>query len=166
MTEADPVPAAAALPAGDRISTDRVALLLTEEDLHPESWGLGVTVVAAGGLRPLPAITGEGPAMRFALGAIADGLGRAGSFFGCGAAPLADDGVAAWAAGLGVREVVTGYAPTGPIARRLRRIEDDLAVRQIRLVRLQRSFDARVWPHARAGFFKLRTQIPGLVGRV
>jgi deoxyribodipyrimidine photo-lyase len=165
LSEDGPTPAATRPPNGDRTSADRVALLLTEEDLHPESWGLGVTVAAAGGLVPLPGVAGEGPALRFAAGAIADGLDRAGACFGCGTVPLADDGVAAWAAGLGVQEVVTGYAPVGPTAGRLRGIESALAARQIRLVRLQRSFDARVWPHARAGFFKLRGQIPDLVGR-
>jgi deoxyribodipyrimidine photo-lyase len=38
-----------------------------------------------------------------------------------------------------------------------------LAQDGIRLVQLQRGFDRRVWPHARAGFFKLREKIPQLV---
>jgi hypothetical protein len=42
-------------------------------------------------------------------------------------------------------------------------IERRLKERHVSLVGLQRTFDARTWPHATAGFFKLKQKIPQLI---
>lgn len=157
------VPAPAALPAGGDVEARRVALLLTEEDLHAESWSFAADVAACAAL-VVPGVAASGsPAARFSEGALADGLARAGAHFGVATEQLSPEAVVAWARGLGVDDVVTGYAPTGLVAWSLAMLKPALAAEGIRLVQLQRPFDRRVWPHARAGFFKLREQIPRLV---
>lgn len=150
-------------PRGGSVSAPRVALLLTEEDLHAESWAVRADVAACAALR-LPGVAEQGSAAAsFSAGALADGLSRAQAHFGCTASALGRDDIVAWAGGLGVEEVVTAYAPVGAIARELDALEARLAASRVRLIRLQRPFDARVWPHATAGFFKLREKIPQLI---
>jgi deoxyribodipyrimidine photo-lyase len=38
-----------------------------------------------------------------------------------------------------------------------------LGAQGIRLVRIRRDWDSRSWPHATAGFFKLKAGIPKLI---
>ena len=140
-----------------------VALLLTEEDLHPESWDLTTDVAGCAALDSPRVAAATSPAALFSSGALADGLARAGTHFSTGTALLEAGRVTAWAKGLGVTELATGFAPTGLVAWSLDRLQHALAQDGIRLVQLQRGFDRRVWPHARAGFFKLREKIPQLV---
>ncbi len=163
LTADEPTPRPMPPPPGGSVSAPRVALLLTEEDLHAESWAVRADVAACAALN-LPGVAGEGiAAARFSAGALADGLARAQAHFGATASTLGRDDIVAWAGGLGVEEVVTAYAPVGPVARELDALEARLAASRVRLVRLQRPFDTRVWPHATAGFFKLREKIPQLI---
>ncbi|WP_439813749.1 FAD-binding domain-containing protein [Zavarzinia sp. CC-PAN008] len=163
LAEPGDPPARAGLPRGDRSAASRVALLLTAEDLHPESWPLEADVAGIGALPALHDHAPGSPAQRFSDGAIQDGLARAGSHFGPAGMLVDADAVAEWAAGLGVVEVVTALAPQGPEAARLVTVEAALAARGIRLVRLLRPWDAAAWPHATAGFFRMARQIPALV---
>ena len=163
LREEIPVPVPATLPGGSRLTERRVALLLTEEDLHPESWDLTADVAGCAALESPRVAAATSPAARFSSGALADGLARAGTHFSTGTALLEAGRVTAWAKGLGVTELATGFAPTGLVAWSLDRLQHALAQDGIRLVQLHRGFDRRVWPHARAGFFKLREKIPQLV---
>ena len=164
LTEAYPLPAPSPPPPGERLSQRRIALLLHEEDLSPEGWSLQADVVgicAPGGWIEGPA---DRPAARFSRGALEDALTRSSAGFGVAAeAPDDDDAVVGWALGLGVTEVATAWAPVGPLASRLGALSARLAERGVRLVRLRRAFDDRAWPHATAGFFRLRERIPGLL---
>lgn len=155
-----PNPPPGAIPPAQVPATDRVALLLTEEDLSPETLPVGATVVA---LAALTTPSADSPAGRFAAGAVADGLDRAGAQFGLAGQLLAPEAVAAWALGAGVSEVVTACAPLGPSARALDEIERALALVSIRLVRVRRAWDTRCWPLATKGFFAFRQHIPKLV---
>jgi deoxyribodipyrimidine photo-lyase len=103
------------------------------------------------------------PAAKFGAGAREDGLARAAARFGVKSDMLSASEVADWASGLGVEEIVTAFAPTGPTAALLADIERRLKERHVSLVGLQRTFDARTWPHATAGFFKLKQKIPQLI---
>lgn len=58
----------------------------------------------------------------------------------------------------GAEQIVTPYAPTGPVAENLSLMEG-LPIR-----RALRPFDARAWPHATKGFFKFKDHIPALLG--
>lgn len=155
-----PNPPPGAIPPAQVPATDRVALLLTEEDLSPETLPVGATVVA---LAALTTPSADSPAGRFAAGALADGLDRAGAQFGLAGQLLAPEAVAAWALDAGVSEVVTACAPLGPSARALDEIERALALVSIRLVRVRRAWDTRCWPLATKGFFAFRQHIPKLV---
>jgi deoxyribodipyrimidine photo-lyase len=156
-------PSPSQIPHGDQIGAKRIALLLTEEDLHLESWKLNADVAGCGALALPMVAAANSPAARFNAGALEDGLTQAAAHFG-GAADLLDAAqIVAWAKSLKITEVATAYAPTGLVAWSLNTLQPALAQEGIRLVRLQRGFDARVWPHAKAGFFKLKEKIPTLI---
>ncbi|MDW8443429.1 MAG: FAD-binding domain-containing protein [Acetobacteraceae bacterium] len=154
-----PLPLAEAPPAGT------VALLLTEEDLNPESLPLGTArvVAIAGALAtedrsPLPV---GGAVRAFAEAALADGLSRAGDAFSAPAERLdCFDSVIAWAKGTGAGAVVTAHAPVGPVAARLDRLVVLLRAEGLPLIRLRRDWDGTIWPHASRGFFQVRDRIP------
>ena len=67
-----------------------------------------------------------------------------------------------WASSHEVTQIVTPYAPVGPVRDRLdqlgRELNDDLP-----LTRVLRPWDARAWPHATRGFFPFRESIPALL---
>ena len=158
-----PPPLRSAIPVPPMIGAKRVALLLTEEDLHPESWTLNADVVAIAALPTAHVGLDDGPAMRFARNAIVDGCARASRHFGVDAVLQEPVQLADWARRVGVTEIVTGYAPVGLVARRLDHATRDLAKDGIRLLPLRRERDSKTWPHASAGFFKLKAKIPALV---
>lgn len=159
LEEDAPFPSPMPPPAGGAPSGARAGLLLTEEDLHPESWPCALNVVSAAALR-LPAVgRPDGPPARFGRAALEDSLSRQDRAAGL----LDPEGVVAWAKGQGLAEVVTGYAPVGLVARALRDLKAHLAREGIALVQVQRPYDARLWPLATAGFFKLKAKLPELV---
>ena len=155
-----PNPAPGMIPPAAGPVTGRVALLLTGEDLSPETLPIGAEVVA---LAAMATPQADSPAGRFAAGALADGLARAERHFGLAGQMLAPQAVATWARGFGVSEVVTAYAPLGPTAAALGEIEAVLSAMSLRLVRVRRDWDTRCWPLATRGFFAFRQHIPELV---
>ena len=164
--QAEPVPLTAPNPPPGPIApappppSGPVALLLTEEDLSPETLPVGGEIVALAALA-MPQV--DSPAGRFAAGALADGLERAARQFGVGGEALSPVAMLAWAEGTGAREIVTGAAPVGPVRQALDELEPALAARSIRLVRVRRDWDTRCWPLATKGFFPFRQHIPKLV---
>lgn len=68
-----------------------------------------------------------------------------------------------WVAALGVRQIATGYVPQGPLRQWLDAAEGGLQAHGIALREWRRDWDAAVWPHAGAGFFKVRQRIPRLL---
>lgn len=151
------------LPESSRPAEGRLALLLTEEDLHPESWPIKADVAGCVILTDTIRPSGDTPATRFSAGALADACGRAGAWFGVPVETLPAGEIGPWMKGLGARELVTGLAPVGRTAQALEQLEPMLKGHDSRLVQLLRSFDARAWPHAKAGFFRLREKIPSLL---
>jgi len=149
----DPSPLAEAMPPrevplrpADAAPDGPVALLLHVDDLHPESLPVGGARVAriSGLLAHAEGVTDR---VRGADGAaLADALARAAAHFGCEAAPFRDG----WAGDL---PVVTAWAPLGPSA----------AALPPDCLRLRRDWDARAWPLATRGFFRLKRAIPDLM---
>jgi deoxyribodipyrimidine photo-lyase len=95
------------------------------------------------------------------LAAVADGLQRAAAHWGVPSIWIDDlDAVAAHAAAEGCRQIVTGYAPVGPVA-------DALAATRfpadLRLAEHRRGWDARAWPHCTRGYFSFAREIPALL---
>ncbi|WP_137178085.1 FAD-binding domain-containing protein [Roseomonas sp. AR75] len=159
---APPPPAPRPLPRPDTLPAAPIALLLHEDDLHPESL-LRPTV-------PVAAIAGIAvPEARSPLGcatlvadharaALRDGLDRAAQHFGVPATLLEPAGVAEWARDHGL-PVVTPWSPVGWTATAL----DGLGVT---LHRLRRDWDEACWPLATKGFFPFRENIPALIARL
>ncbi|MFM2410319.1 MAG: hypothetical protein RL481_1147 [Pseudomonadota bacterium] len=160
------VPTAGAVPSPQMVTAAKVALLLNEEDLHPESWQLSAMVVAVAALPTQHVGAVDGPAMRFATGAISDACERVARHFGLEVALAEPQALADWAKQAGITEIITGYAPVGLVARQLDGLTRDLAANGIRLVQLRRDWDSKAWPAATAGFFKVKAKIPALIGHL
>ncbi|WP_298433021.1 FAD-binding domain-containing protein [uncultured Jannaschia sp.] len=140
----DPIdmPEDASLPGG------RVGLLLHEDDLHPDflmARGLdpaGVAVlIAPAGRSPLAVSRQVHDFTRALAEDAAVRLGATG--------PVTEDGaeIARWAKGFD--HVVSPYAPVGPARMALNALN-------IATIRPLRAWDAAAWPHATAGFFKVK----------
>lgn len=151
-----------------------VGLLLTEDDGHAESWALGeAPVAAAAGLvatdrrSPLP-VTAQ--AQRFAQEAVADAVARAGRHYEVEASMLDStawaESLVEWATQVGVTRIVTGYAPQGPVREILETARPRLAEAGLDLCELRRTYDAAIWPHATAGYFKVKKQIPAILSQL
>jgi len=166
-SEPDGLPEPAPLRSLPRLDDGQpTALLVTEEDTHPESWAfdartaLGVATLRASHLRsPLPV---SDRVTHFEAGALQDAATRLG---GQGADLEAHDpkAVATWAQGLGATQIVTGYIPEGPLRDWMRDAEGALAHQNITLVELRRDWDTAIWPLATAGFFKVKKKIPAIL---
>ena len=63
----------------------------------------------------------------------------------------------------GTAQVVTAWAPVGPVASALATAQSTLRKEGITLSQGQRRFDGLTWPHATAGFFKLKKKIPQIL---
>ena len=159
-----PNPSPGMVPTGDIIDRSaRTGLLITEEDLSL-TWLLErVTPVATATLTatddrsPLmvaPMVTGfaedamDDAALRFAdrLGPIARG---------------AD--LVAWAQSHDIKQIVTSYAPVGPMQDALSKMRPQLSAAGINLSQQIRPYDAAAWPFATKGFFKFKETIPDLL---
>ncbi len=57
----------------------------------------------------------------------------------------------------GPGQIVTPYAPVGPVAALLDRIEADTG---LPVIRVRRAYDTAAWPHATHGFFRFKDKIP------
>ncbi|MCU0944976.1 MAG: deoxyribodipyrimidine photolyase [Rubritepida sp.] len=165
LDEPGPPPPGPLLPP-DAAPTGPVALLLHDDDLHPESLPrLEVAALAGACFADRRTVAGGCGAIAqgFAEGALADGLARAAARFGVVGEALTPDAIAAWAAAQGVRAVATPHAPVGWVADALERLRPALAAEGIALHRLRRPWDAACWPLARKGFFPFRESIPRLI---
>ena len=141
-------------------------LLITEEDCSAEDFDLAALDIRATATlqathlrspRPVPEAIG-----RFEAGALADAAGRtrrAALTLRAGA----PDELTAWADGAGARQIVTPYVPEGPLRDWLRAAEPVLRARGIALCEWRRDWDALIWPHATAGFFKVKKRIPSIL---
>jgi deoxyribodipyrimidine photo-lyase len=147
----------------------RSGILLTEEDLSP-GFVLGDGVGPVLGHAALISVAGRSPlpvsdkVQRFTQGAMADARTRWVDRMGQ-AGPTTDEPamITDWASTLGLEQVITAHAPTGPAATALDRLEALLARQGIALVRRIRPYDQNAWPHATAGFFRFKDHIPDLV---
>jgi len=166
-----PPPAPRPIPAGGRADPAlRSGLILTEDDLSPG--------FALGGLKgkPLPVAVILGVAARsplavapavnaFTDGAIADAVTRHRADLGELTMPGPDVewSVADWARSHAIAQIVLPHVPVGPAADRLAPILAEAEAAKVRVARVLRPYDAAAWPHATAGFFRFRGEIPRLI---
>ena len=140
------------------------ALLLHEDDLHPD-WLL------QDGLAPVSTAFALAPEARSALmvdpriatllgAAMEDCATRLAPRLGAVHGPVrgsgAVDALVAWARASHAAQIVTPFAPVGPMADLLDDLDLRLAAENIRLIRAMRPYDARLWPLATHGFFRFR----------
>jgi deoxyribodipyrimidine photo-lyase len=152
-------------------SAEDVALLLTEDDLHPESLDIGPSRVRA--IAGLSCPHGRSPqgvssqVEAFIAAAMKESMSRAAEHFQAELpAPIdpADlSALVATIAASGVNTVLHAYAPTGAVRQRLADLGSQLEPLGIRLTPVLRDWDRRCWPHARRGFFAFRQKIPSLL---
>jgi deoxyribodipyrimidine photo-lyase len=159
---APPLPPIRPLTRADALPRGPVALLLHEDDLHPESLlpeGAEIRAIAGLAVPERRAATGCSPLVgAYVHAALSDALSRASARFGVPAQALPTDAIPAWAAAHGL-PVVTPWSPTGWTAEAL----DGIGVK---LLRLRRDWDEACWPLATKGFFPFRESIPKLVERL
>ncbi len=144
----------------DQIEGDYL-LLLTEDDMglndilsHPPVATVGV--LATQGRSPLP------------VGPLPQGFAAEAMRSVCGARCIADQH--SWAQAIisacrthQVKQVVTGYAPVGPVAEALEAAQSDVQAAGIQIHQVRRTYDTVAWPHATKGFFALKKAIPTLL---
>jgi len=145
------------------------ALLLTDEDLHPESWGAdALDIRAVFAVSSLEARSPDAPgdvARAFTDAAIEDGLARARAGFGVEATRCRDLGeVAAGAVQAGARQLVTMRPCVGPMRDLLDAARPGTEAAGVTLVERVRPWDRAFHPHASKGFFKLKQKIPAVLG--
>ena len=144
------------------------ALLLTPEDVHPESLPLpatgptGVATLSPGS--PLP----EAPAVaQFRRDALADGVSRVQARFGHQAVAIEDGGdLVDYARTLGVRYLVVAQPYTGPVRAALDAVTGDLAAAGVLLVPVRREWDAVALRDRPTGFFRFRKRLPERVATI
>jgi deoxyribodipyrimidine photo-lyase len=161
-------PIAAAQPLPEPVRPDPTArslLVVTSDDMHPESVPIAVPVGAALVVTDDDLLWGDA-ARGFVRSAADETAARTAAHFDCRAdvaVTLDTATLIAAARTAGVNQVVTAWPPIGPVADSLAAIARDLASEGISLVQLQRRWDAQFWPHAKKGFFPFRERIPALL---
>jgi deoxyribodipyrimidine photo-lyase len=145
------------------------ALLITDEDCRVEDFDLAaldirtVATVAASALRsPLPV---SDLVTRFEADALSDAAMRV------GASPVilqaADPAaLAKWAASAGATQIATPYITRGPLRDWLHQAAPSLAKAGVILCEWRRDWDSAIWPHATAGFFKVKQNVPRILEQV
>ena len=130
-------------------------LLLGPDDLSLETWAppdLPITAILA------PETLFPGAADRMAG---EDAMARAQAHWQCAAQWVPDlDAVTDW----GAQQVITGFAPVGPVASALAKWAAGLPA-GMTLGEIRRDWDEAIWPHCRKGYFALRQAIPGLLAK-
>jgi len=148
------------------------ALLITEEDCCLEDFAWSSLDVRAAATLTASTLRSPRPVAasiaQFDAGALADAAARlSGAGLGVPVEPLhavRPESLAAWAAAHGVRQIVTPYVPRGPLHDWLTDAAPHLAAQGIVLAEWRRAWDEALWPHATAGFFKVKQRIPQLLG--
>ena len=143
-----------------------LVLLITEEDCRPEDFDLhclnlvGCATLAASHLRsprPVAEFVEE-----FERGALTDTASRIGLEATELRAGVPTD-LALLASRAGATQIATPYIPTGPLQDWMLEAMPALAEVGIELVEWRREWDTAIWPHATAGFFKVKKHIPTIL---
>jgi hypothetical protein len=162
-----PVPGPGRPPAPEVPAARRTGLFVTTEDLAPERHDMGDAELVA--IAAVDRIGGDpaAPKRAHAEAGLADALARAAEHTGI--APERIDGtqplpaLLAWAERQRLEQIVTPYAPVGPVADLLAAARPRLAAMGVALVRTLSPWDAAAWPHCARGFFHFRERIPALI---
>ncbi|EFL90479.1 FAD-binding domain-containing protein [Ahrensia sp. R2A130] len=142
----------------------KTALLLTDDDCHVEDL-IGdqtfesITTFATSNLR-----TADGAAeavVNFEREALADQTDRLQKLSHPPATTLKNaTALTDWCAENDIQQLAVAIVPQGPTLDALKPAFAKLKERNIAVIELQRDWDALIWPHATAGFFKVKKQMP------
>ena len=166
LVEAAPEPPVGLPPAAGSPPPGPFLLLATPEDLTPDLGRIDPAAIAAAIVTADPRLSLGEASGRFAAGAARDAAERlAGRMQG--PVTLLDrldaDALVAAAQAARAKTLVTPYAPVGLTADALAQAARDLEAEGLQLTPVRRDWDSRFWPHATAGFFAFRKQIPALL---
>ena len=158
-----PHPAPRPVPVGDRPEPNlRSALLLHEDDLAGDGFAQTFSemplLILTTTSRRSPLAMGA-QVCDFVAAAIADTARRCGQQDAPVFSDERLDSLADYLAALGIRQLLTPYAPTGPTAEAIQRLIPLLDARDIRCRSLLRDHDAIAWQHATHGFFRFRERV-------
>ncbi|MCQ8185464.1 FAD-binding domain-containing protein [Parvularcula maris] len=146
----------------------RTFFLLHDDELHPESLNpKRFDITGLGGVTATPGRSPLGVAervLRFSEEALADALGRGSRRFGREGRPLLPEEIGEAAKASGAEQIVAFYPPQGPVHDLLSRLAPELESEGVPLRFILRDYDRQAWPSCDRGFFKLRKQIPRLLG--
>lgn len=150
----------------------RTGLLLTEEDLSPESLILQSVrpkaLAALACTRERSPLGVSGLVSDFAIAAVSDGLSRASAYFGLAAGTKLDPErlqgqLLSWCLHHELEQVVVPYVPVGVVKDVLQPALSMLAKRGLHIALIRRSWDESHWPYATHGYFRFKkTVLPGL----
>ena len=74
--------------------------------------------------------------------------------------------LARWAKGAGAAQIVSAFVTHGPLHDWMQDAAPGLAAQGIALCDWRRDWDSAIWPHATAGFFKVKQQIPRILDQL
>jgi deoxyribodipyrimidine photo-lyase len=144
----------------------RVVLLVTEDDLLPETWTLGSAQVAGIALFK-PENCGPVPSRlvrAFKIGAIVDAGARCTVHWAKPVATVTTPGeLAMFASTSNATAAVTARVPIGYMQAELAGWMSDPHLAALPILQIQRRWDELFWPRASAGFFKLKERIPAVL---
>ncbi len=142
------------------------ALLITEEDCSIETFQPGTLNICSTGIVLASHLRSPRPVAdhikAFEAGALADVSNRL-KINPCQINMRDPTALAVWAKEAGAQQIVTAYVPEGPTRDWLREAETVLHEAKIPLCEWRRDWDAEVWPHATASFFKVKQKIPSIL---
>lgn len=144
-------------------------LLVTHEDMCPESGFLDAASIASFQVVADHELLWGDKAGFFVRSAAHDAVKRIESHFQCRGDVVEKLDVEALLSATqsqGVRQIITPYAPVGPVADQLARIAKLLSSEGIVLTEQRRSWDSAFWPHAKKGFFQFKAQISNVLREI
>jgi deoxyribodipyrimidine photo-lyase len=141
-------------------------LLITDEDCRVEDFDHSAldirAVVALRSSHLRSSLPVSDAVHQFEAGALADAAERLGV-----AADMAradnPKALMDWAVASGATQIVTPYVTRGPLFDWLDTARPHLSAQGIALSEWQRAWDRAIWPHATAGFFKVKQAIPRIL---
>ncbi|MFM2098555.1 MAG: hypothetical protein RLZZ366_94 [Pseudomonadota bacterium] len=141
-------------------------LLVTPEDMCPETLLASCEPITGAIVVSAPSLSWGERSARFVAGAADDTMQRMGAYFGFPASVSPDfdaAGLVEAAEAAKVRQIMTPYAPVGPVADAMRAFTPALASAGIALCQVRRNWDNRFWPHAKKGYFPFKERIPEIL---
>jgi deoxyribodipyrimidine photo-lyase len=166
LTEGPLEPPAPLPEAFERDTNAPSLLLVTPDDMCPETLFAGCEQIKAALVVAAPGLSWGERSARFVAGAADDTAERVSDYYHCPARvshELDAAGLIEAAEAAKVRQIMKPYAPVGPVADAVRAITPALAGAGIAFCQVRRPWDNRFWPHAKKGFFPFKERIPEIL---